>query len=251
MKHVKILSAIGLLAIGSAANAAVTSTWTVTNDYDFRGITQTGDKPALQASLDLATDSGWYAGTWGSNVDFVAFDGSAIKNELDLYTGFTGTAGGFTYDAGLIYYTYDESQAAFPELYVSGTVGPFKGKIWYSNEFGGTGPDGDSGSESAFYVEGNLTLPLGGPFSLLAHAGYSFGDYWDKLGEAVGDPGEDGKYIDYSIGVGGTFGKFSTTMKYVGTKSDLDETADGEPAGLGFDKDRRLVFSVATTFPWE
>ena len=44
----------------------------------------------MQASLDFATDSGWYIGAWASNVDFG--DGVDVDYEVDLYTGLHGTA---------------------------------------------------------------------------------------------------------------------------------------------------------------
>src|SRR5215510_2933405 len=84
MKQVKMLSAIGLQALAGAANSGVTSTITATNDYEFRGFSQSATDPALQASLDYAHDRGWYIGAWASNVDFGPAD---VDFELDLYTG--------------------------------------------------------------------------------------------------------------------------------------------------------------------
>ncbi|HEY0683296.1 MAG TPA: TorF family putative porin [Steroidobacter sp.] len=54
------LAAMSLLTLSAAANAGVSSTWTLVSDYDFRGITQSAQDPAVQASLDYAYDSGWY-----------------------------------------------------------------------------------------------------------------------------------------------------------------------------------------------
>jgi uncharacterized protein (TIGR02001 family) len=70
MKLCQAVAAVLLLAAGAAAQAEATATVTATSDYDFRGITQTAQDPALQASVDYAHDSGFYAGAWGSNVDF-------------------------------------------------------------------------------------------------------------------------------------------------------------------------------------
>jgi uncharacterized protein (TIGR02001 family) len=230
----RILAALGLAVAAGTANAGVTSTVTLVNDYDFRGITQTDEDPAIQASADFATDSGWYVGAWASNVDFPGYDGDL---ELDLYTGITGSTGegGVTWDAGLIWYTYPTSDGSateseildFPEIYASLAYGMFKGKIWYSNDFGGT-------DESSFYLDTTATVPLPNDFSILGHIGYSDGDAIDIL---FGD-----SYTDYSLGVGYTAGKFSLALKFVGT--------DGIDDSLGLD-DSRVVFSVATTFPWE
>ncbi len=88
MRQVRILAALGLLAAAAAAKAEVSSTWTLTNDYDFRGTSQSAKDPAVQASIDWADESGWYVGAWASNVDFG--DDVDIDYEVDLYTGFSG-----------------------------------------------------------------------------------------------------------------------------------------------------------------
>lgn len=38
------------------------------SDYIFRGISFTDDKPAIQGGFDYAHTSGFYAGTWASNL---------------------------------------------------------------------------------------------------------------------------------------------------------------------------------------
>jgi len=101
---------IGLLGVAGAAQAGVTSTWTATNDYDFRGNSQSAKDPAIQASLDYAATSGWYVGAWASNIDFGVPSGGPLENpdvELDVYGGFTKTLeSGWAYDFGLVAYTY-------------------------------------------------------------------------------------------------------------------------------------------------
>lgn len=235
MRNFRILAAFGLLGAASAANAGVSSTWTLTNDYDFRGITQSATDPAIQGSIDFATDSGWYIGAWGSNVDFGSAD---VDLEIDLYTGFSGSAeNGLGYDVGIIYYAYpDESDFDFIEIYGSLAYEWFKGKLWYSNDFGG---DSTSGDTPAYYLEGNATIPLPNDFSILGHVGYSAGDYWDD---------SDAEYFDYSVGVGYTAGNFNLALKWI-DGSDL-EIADGTPDDV-FSSESRVVFTVATTFPWK
>ena len=239
------LAAVGLLAIEKDGHAAVSSTWTLASDYDFRGITQTAQDPALQASLDFATENGWYVGGWASNVDFCA-SGTACLDadyEVDLYTGFTGTVGdaGPTWDAGIVYYTYEKSAYNYPEIYVGLSKDWLKAKLSYSNDFGG---DTTAGKTPAFYVEGSAAVPLRVGFTLLTHAGYSFGDYWDDLHDA----GTGGKYFDYSVGVGYTHGNFNFAVKWI-DGSDLKE-ADGTRGDV-FSSEGRVVVSVATTVPWK
>lgn len=236
MRQVRILAALGLLAAASGANAEVSSTWTLTNDYDFRGITQSAKDPAVQASLDFATESGWYVGAWASNVDFG--DAVDIDYEVDLYTGFSGgEEEGLGWDVGLVYYAYpDESDANYPEIYGKLNYNVFSGALFYSNDY-------VNSSESAMYISGDVNVPLPSNFSILAHAGYSFGDFWD---------GEDGEsssdYIDYAVGVGYTAGHFDLGLKYVDTT--LDDGDFGFSDDDVFNSEGRVIFTIATTFPW-
>src|SRR5262249_47515388 len=138
MRNLRILAALGLVVAAGAANAGVTATVTATNDYDFRGNSQSAKDPALQASVDYAHDSGWDIGAWASNIDFFEPDQDP-KYELDIYSGFTGTTeGGLGWDAGIVYYTYpQETDFNYFEIYGSLSKDWFKGKLWYSNKFGG------------------------------------------------------------------------------------------------------------------
>jgi uncharacterized protein (TIGR02001 family) len=231
MRNLRILAALGLLGAASAANAGVSSTWTLTNDYDFRGNSQSAKDPAIQGSVDYAADSGWYVGAWGSNVDFGDAD---VDLEVDLYTGFSGESeAGLGYDVGVVYYAYpDESDFNYFEAYGSISKDWFKGKLWFSDDFGG---DSTAGKTEAFYIEANGAFPLPQNFSILAHAGYSWGDYWDGIGDET---------IDYSLGVGYTAGNFNLALKYVDTDTDAVVRDDV------FNNEGRVIFTIATTFPW-
>ena len=74
-----------LLALSTTAAADVSSTVNLASDYTFNGVSQTGNDPALQGSLDYAAESGFYAGTWASNVDFGSGEDTNI--EWDAYVG--------------------------------------------------------------------------------------------------------------------------------------------------------------------
>lgn len=80
MKKLVLILALGTLS----AMAAVTSNFTVTSDYVFRGLSQTADQgPAVQGGLDYSHDSGLAMGTWLSNTT------AAWGVEADLYGGYT------------------------------------------------------------------------------------------------------------------------------------------------------------------
>src|SRR5690349_16986418 len=80
------------------------------SEYIFRGISQTGGKPAVQGGFDYAHASGFYAGTWASNIswleDFGAYDRSSL--EWDFYGGFKNNFADsdFFYDVGVYGYVY-------------------------------------------------------------------------------------------------------------------------------------------------
>lgn len=61
---------------------------TITNDYVFRGLTQTTNIPAFEGSLTYTWQtSGIYVNLWGSNVNLYAIDGSRGTVEIDTIVG--------------------------------------------------------------------------------------------------------------------------------------------------------------------
>ena len=60
-------------AFDLSANAAVT------NNYIWRGLTQTTNDAAVQGGIDLNTDVGFYVGTWVSNVNYGADAGTPAE----------------------------------------------------------------------------------------------------------------------------------------------------------------------------
>ena len=97
-----VTTAIALAGASPAMAEDVAFNIGATNNYVFRGITQTDEKFAVQGGLDFATDGGFYAGAWASNVDFK--DGTDA--EIDLYGGYKTEAGGFALDFGVVAYSY-------------------------------------------------------------------------------------------------------------------------------------------------
>jgi uncharacterized protein (TIGR02001 family) len=223
----------GLLALSGVSQAQFSSTWTAVSDYDFRGYSQSAKGPALQASADYtAGDTGFSAGAWASNVDFGP--GNDETMELDLYANYAlkiNDTFSFTVGGTLYNYPMGASSGAYPEFYIGANLGNFSIKQWYSNDF-------YAGTESAQYTEANYTQPIGAKFSLAFHAGYAWGDYWDKVN------GE--KLTDYAVQANFTAGNFIIFAKFTGTDADTSKiTTDAnnnEPRGL---------IGVQTTFPWK
>jgi uncharacterized protein (TIGR02001 family) len=234
MKNVKWLVASAALAFAGVANAGEFSmTVTATSDYDFRGVTQTAQDPALQLSLDWAADNGMYVGAWASNVDFG--DCCDENIELDLYAGFAGgDEEGVTYDVGGVWYSYPGGDDLdYPEVWAGVAYGMFDAKVWYSWDFFAL-------DESAYYIEGNVSIPLPNDFGLGLHVGYSDGNAFDEI------EGFE-SYVDYSIGVTKSIGNFDLELKWV-DGSDL-KAYDGTEGDV-LSSEARVIFSVSTTLPW-
>ena len=230
------LMAGGMIAVAGAANAGVSATVTATNDYDFRGITQSAQDPAIQASIDYEHDAGLYVGAWGSNVDFGSGDPDV---EIDLYGGFKKSLdSGFGYDVGAVYYTYHDSpspSANYVELYTGASYQWLSGKLFYSPDYGG---HSTAGHTAAWYLSADAEIPLPKDFTFQVHAGYNFGEYWDDAGE---------EFVDYSVGIGYTVGKFDLALKWVDGSD--NESLKHTPGDV-FSSDSKVVFSISTTFPW-
>lgn len=234
----KLACATAMLLAGQSAYAQFSSTITLTNDYDFRGFSQSAKDPALQGSLDYDFGNGFAVGAWASNVDF----GPEVDGELevDLYGNYTGEIDDdSSWVIGFVYYAYPGSSESdtqfaigeYPEYYAGFDTGPLSFRQWYSNDLYETSEDG-------WYTEGNATVELPQDFSLLLHAGYSWGDYWDLAG---------GELFDYSIGLGYDIKNFSLALKLTGTDASGDQKITTDESN----NEDRLVFSISTTLPWE
>jgi len=215
----RVVVAGALLAAAGAASAGSFSvTPAVTNDYDWRGLTQSDEDFAFQLGGSYEADNGFYVGAWGSQVDFGPGDPNV---EIDVFAGYAAETDMFGYDLGVNYYTYPgDSDGNFFEVYAGISKGMFSGKLWFSPKF-----LGDYGDDPGFYIEGNVEVPLPSNFSLLGHVGYSFGDVYTGSSE----------YTDFAVGVGYSFSNFDLSAKYVDGSDGLDG---------------RFVALLSTTLPW-
>ncbi|MFN3750570.1 MAG: TorF family putative porin [Thiobacillus sp.] len=219
-KRVPVLLLAGLAGVPAAASAAdsphkLSANVTLTSDYVFRGITQTGGDPAIQGGLDYTHDSGFYLGTWASNVgwleDFQGYDRGNM--EIDVYGGFRGDIGktGLTFDLGAIQYIYPGdrngvTKADTTEVYAALGWKWFTVKYSYyvSDEvFGFANADGsDYLSIAASVPVGETGLTLGASWGTFRFENNGSQDYDDwKVGAAF-DMGKVGKVFDgVTVGV--------------------------------------------------
>ncbi|MGI2260406.1 TorF family putative porin [Shewanella sp. GXUN23E] len=211
-----------LVSLSPLAQAGVSGNLGVSSNYLWRGISQTGNGSAVQGGLDYSHDSGFYAGTWVSNVDF----GDDTSYELDLFAGFSGELSeGLAYDLGYVFYGYPDADASvdFGELYASVswqwlTLG-YAHIIHAGNAVAGDGLD----DKDLGYLNADINIPLTDKLTLTAHYGYSHGD----VSEAWF--GTD-HYSDYSLALAASteLGEVSFTL------SDTDLAGDDIKAVIGY-----------------
>ncbi len=199
-------------------------------DYIFRGISQTGEDPAIQGSIDYAHDSGFYLGVWGSNVDF----GDDAQLEIDVYGGFSGSIQGFDYDIGAIYYAYPSTAAPLDYWELAASLGHALGPatltvgVNYSpDNFGETG--------DAVYVHGDIEvpIPLSGPVGVTLSGSLGYQDISDEANFGVPD------YVTWNLGVTFSVWGLDFDVRYFDTDLGL-----ACPSGC----DARVVGSVSRSF---
>ena len=113
---VLLLISMGFLSLSAAE---VEYNVALTNDYIWRGMSQTDQDPAVSGGFDVSSsDNGAYIGVWGSYVDFGSE--SETNKVVDYYFGYTDeSARGVNFDIGYISYNYpQESILDFEEIYV-------------------------------------------------------------------------------------------------------------------------------------
>ena len=190
------LTAVALATVSGIAAAAddISANVSLASDYIWRGVSQTNEKPAISGGFDYSHDFepvSWYIGTWASNVDPAFFGGRhAPSTELDLYTGFTGELGEFSYDAGWLRYFYPGgSSNDTTEWKIGGGWKWFGATYYYSDDWFGT-------HDSSSRIEGSFDYDLPYEIGLSASIGNNYGDGTEDF--------FTDSYVDWSLGVSKT-----------------------------------------------
>jgi uncharacterized protein (TIGR02001 family) len=230
-----ILSAalVGGLALpAQAAELELGGTATFTTDYVFRGLSQTGGEPAVQASLD-ATYGIFYAGMWGSNVNF------ADSLEIDYYVGITPEWQGISFDIAGLEYTYpgDNSALDYFELKTGASYTFFEAlTLGVTNYWS---PD--------FADDGSDALEFGGEY---AFSGKLFNFFSPSVSGLLGWQWYDNAGPDYTYwNVGLTLGfldNWSADVRYWDT--DVSSTGCGNLGYASNDCDARVVGTISASF---
>ncbi|KZN50392.1 TorF family putative porin [Pseudoalteromonas luteoviolacea] len=193
----------------SASEHSVSANAAASSNYFWRGITQSDDGAAVSGGIDYSHDSGFYIGTWASNVDFG--DTSSTSYELDFYLGFSGEVKALSYDVGYIHYAYPDAAGDIDFGEVYGALGwrNVSLKVSYM-----THAQSDSSTEEdMLYVELSAAFPVFTDAELGLHIGNSSGD------TVMEWTGEDDSYMDYGV----SLSKDAYTFGLIKTDLDADD----------------------------
>jgi len=229
------------------------------SEYIFRGIAQTGGKPAVQGGFDYGHSSGFYAGTWASNIswleDFGAYNRSSL--EWDFYGGYKNNFpdSDFFYDLGVYGYVYPGRRnsgvvnADTWELY--GALGWkwVSVKFSYSlTDYFGARPTGQK-TDGTWYIDGTATYPIGDTgVALIGHVGHV--DVRHDGDDNDLSTGGKVSYTDWKLGVSytvpdGLFKNVELGAYYTG--NDAKSRFYTDLTGYNTAKDRGVVY-VKKTF---
>ena len=226
MKVLRIASTVGALAcLAGTANAEVSANGTVTNNYLWRGLTQTTNQAAVQGGIDYAADNGFYVGTWVSNVDYAP--GDLFSYEHDIYFGFAG-GDAISWDVGWLYYNYDdEANFDFHELYGSIGYGGFSATLFLlTGTEADEAPGQDFGFGETYYASLDYAFELQNGFGIGVHVGRHAGDFNEGFNAVPGD------YTDYNVNF--------TVSDFTFMISDTD-LEDPGPDGLDNDSTKFVI----------
>jgi uncharacterized protein (TIGR02001 family) len=226
------------------------ATLTLASQYVSRGVRQSWGRPAVQAGIDYATPGGWNAGAWSSTIDDRFVENGSV--ELDLYAGYSGSAGPVGYNATVTWYRYPGARvSATNTSYDYGELQA--GLSWkslyarynltFSRDFFGI-PD----ARGTGYLDIGANHELGHAFTLQLHAGDgrvagAGNDIWNwrDLRAGLSRKFEGGwvAALNYTraYGPSGAYERYTTGVA----------RADGRPA-LSNVARRALVMSLTRTF---
>jgi uncharacterized protein (TIGR02001 family) len=259
LKKTTLALAISALAGGALAQSApgpapapepekspITANVTITNDYRYRGISQSNFKPAIQGGFDYAHESGFYIGNWNSSISWISdyygpngaggtSKGVSAPVEMDFYAGFKKEliAPGFASDIGVLQYYYPSSGLPIGNSSVTGYANPNTTEAYVAQNFtfGGltgfakfsyslTTLFGNINSKGSFYPDLTLNYDTGVfGLTLNGHVGYQY-----VAGNTL-TPGLSNSalysYTDWKLGVTKDFGGgLSLAIAYVGTNAE-------------------------------
>lgn len=209
-----------------AESGPITITGGITgvSDYRFRGVSLSDKDFAIQPTLTVKHESGFYVGVWGSNLAENAGD----DVEVDIYAGFSG-GDTITYDIGATYYVYP-GVSSFNYVEFTGKLGTTVGPATIGGQVSYVPSQDNTGNTDNIYVATNAAIALpDSPISIVGSVGLEDGAF----------TGGSSK-LDWSLGLTANVAGFTLGASYVDT--DRQSTFAFKDSSAG------VVFSLAYFF---
>lgn len=218
------------------------------SQYIFRGLTQTNRDPAIQGGFDYSHASGFYVGTWASNISWLK-DGTPPaysaggSGEFDFYGGFKGNIGksDFTYDVGTLYYWYPGDANRNPAI-GGGPLNP-RANTWeiygalgwkwitvkYSHVVSGKA-FGVRDAEGTYYLDFSAAVPIG-ETGLTVDAHYGIQKFRGQDPRLLGIASNDSacSYEDWRVGISYALPKDFTIGAFYTDTSGANSLCYGTP----------------------
>ena len=228
---------------------------TGTSDYVFRGISQTDNDPTIQGAINVGYGI-FYAGVWGSGLDFDSFGNDAAL-EADWYAGIKPVWGPLTFDFGAIWYTYPGAT-----YYLLPPLGGDLNYIEYKAGVSGS-PFTNATLGAAVYYSEDSFASTGEVWTVEGTAGYTFhtiGPFTPTVSGVLGHvESQDAAYVAFNgfdsytywnAGVALTVEKLTFDFRYW----DTDGAENATSIGPGFTCvssycGERFVFSATVALP--
>ena len=239
---IPLVTAVLLVSASAIQAQDWTANFSATNNYIWRGLTQSINEGAIQGGIDYAAENGFYAGTWASNVSYDSDD--VYSYEHDMYFGYAGVAGEISYDVGYLYYNYDAGAGFdFAEVYAAIGARNFSAQV---SLLAYAEPDEESGQDFGFakasYWSLDYVIPLDSGAEIGLHAGFHEGDFMYAFNGATDD------YWDFNISIAKDGFSAMVTTTTLGDDDNGDGIEDYASMGTRDNDEVKFVIGYSMDF---
>ena len=187
-------------------------------DYRFRGVTLSDKDFAIQPTITVSHESGFYVGAWASNLS----ENTGDDIEVDLYAGFSGGEE-LTYDIGATYYLYP-GVSSLNYVEFTGKLGSTFGPATVGVQLSYVPSQDNTGNSDNIYYGTNATIALpDSPISIVGSIGVEDGAF------TAGN-----EKVDWSLGLTAAVSGFTLGASYVDTNRRSIFAFEDSKAGVVF-----------------